>query len=164
MHSAREAHPVNLDPSAPSWAGTHPSWIPQGGGPAGSPRRLHLLGVAGITDPESPTSARRPISRAQCDRAAEPQVYPGVRSCAGAATPRLKLSSQSFCGSSTLGIRLPWRPPCSFFSALPRTRRSRIHPQIHPAPRFWDPLPGLTAIPLRGASRASRSCSSGQRP
>lgn len=50
-----------------------------------------------------PVSPRRPISRAQCDRAAEPQVYPGVRSCAGAATPRLKLSSPSFCGSSTPG-------------------------------------------------------------
>lgn len=54
LHSARQAHPMNLDPRAPSWAGAHPAWIPQGGGPAVSPRRLHLLGVAGITDPECP--------------------------------------------------------------------------------------------------------------
>lgn len=130
-------------------------------------REGYTFSVWQASDPECPMSARRPNSRAQCDKSAERQVYPGVRSCAGAATPRLKLSSPSFCGSSTLGIRLPWRPPCPFFGALPRTRRSRIHPQIHPAglgsaPRLWDPLPGTTAIPLPGASRASRS--SGQRP
>lgn len=154
---------MNLDPSATSWAGAHPAWIPQGGGPAGSPRRLHLLGVAGITDPESPMSACRPNSRAQCDRSAERQVYPGVRSCAGAATPRLKLSSPSVCGSSTQGIRLPWRPPCSFFGALPHTRRSHIHPQIHPAglgsaPRLWIRFPHsqlfcCVALPAHPAAR-----------